>query len=124
MKIDKEKMIESMKIDNVIVLNILPKSDYKKLHIKGSESHPFADDPVAFTKEVEEKYGKKKSFILYGDHFGLLDSFLAAKALEDHGFQALNYPGGLREWYRAGLPVEGTDADPVPLPITLTAAAQ
>jgi rhodanese-related sulfurtransferase len=113
MKIDKEKMIESMKMGQVVVLNILPKSDYKKLHIKGSESHPFADDPVSFIKEVEVNYGKKKSFILYGDHFGLLDSFLAAKALEDHGFQALNYPGGLREWYRAGLPVEGTEADAV-----------
>jgi rhodanese-related sulfurtransferase len=115
MKIDKEKMIECMKNDQTVVLNILPKSDYKKMHIKGSESHPFADDPVTFTKEVGEKYGKKKSFILYGERFGLLDSFLAAKALEDDGFQALNYPGGLREWYKAGLPVEGTDASVEPV---------
>ncbi len=118
MKIDKENVIESMKDEKTVVLNILPKSDYKKMHIKGSESHPFADDPVTFTKEVEDKYGKGKSFILYGDHFGLLDSFLAAKALEDRGHKALNYPGGMREWYRAGLPVEGTDAVPEPVVVS------
>jgi rhodanese-related sulfurtransferase len=69
-------------------------------------------DPAAFSKEVEEKYGKGKSFVVYGDRFGLLESYMAAKALEDRGLQALNYSGGLQEWYRAGLPVVGTDAVP------------
>ena len=122
MKIDKDKMVETMKAGEVIVINILPKSDYKKLHIAGSESHPYADDPESFTKEVEEKHGKKKSFIVYGDHFGLLDSYLAAEALESKGMQALNYSGGLREWHKAGLPVEGTEAvSPVPAPAVAAA---
>ncbi len=99
-----------MKNDQVVVVNILPKSDYKKLHIAGSESHPYSDDPESFTKEVEAKYGKKKTFIIYGDRFGLLDSYLAAEALESKGIEAWNYSGGLREWHKAGLPVEGTDA--------------
>lgn len=109
MKIDRDQVLESMKEGKVVVLNVLSKNDYKKLHIKGSENHPLTEDPAAFSKEVESKYGKGKSFILYGDHFGLLESFMATKALEEHGLKALNYAGGLQEWYRAGLPVGGTD---------------
>jgi rhodanese-related sulfurtransferase len=109
MKIDMDQLFESMKNDKVVVLNVLSKGDFKKLHIHGSESHPMTTDPLVFSKEVEEKYGKGKSFVVYGDRFGLLESYLAAKALEDHGLQALNYSGGLQEWHRAGLPVAGTE---------------
>ncbi len=110
MKIDKDDVVESMKSDKFIVLNVLSRSDYKKLHIKGSESQPMTEDPKDFSKEVLGKYGKGKSFILYGDHFGLLDSYFATKALEEHGMQALNYAGGVQEWHKAGLPVGGTDS--------------
>ncbi len=110
MKIDKEELVINMTKPHVVVLNVLSKGEFKKLHIKGSESHPLTEDLEEFSKDVESKYGKKKSFILYGDHFGLLDSFFASKALEDRGLQSMNYPGGMREWHRAGLPVEGTEA--------------
>ncbi len=110
MKIDKEELLVSLTKDQVVVLNILPKGEFKKLHIKGSESHPLTEDLEDFSKEVAGKYGKAKSFILYGERFGKLDSFFATKALEDHGLKALNYSGGLREWHKAGLPVEGTEA--------------
>ncbi len=109
MKIDKDDVLEKMKSDKVVVLNILSKSDFKKLHIKGSESHPMTEDPSVFSKEVEGKYGKGKSFIVYGERFGLLDSYFASKILEEQGLKAVNYAGGVQEWYKAGLPVEGTD---------------
>ena len=110
MKIDKDDVVESMKSDKVIVLNILSKSDFKKLHIKGSENQPLTEDHAEFSKEVLGKYGKGKSFIVYGDRFGLLDSYFATKALEDQGMKALNYSGGVQEWHKAGLPVGGTDS--------------
>jgi rhodanese-related sulfurtransferase len=109
MRVEKDQLLESMRNDNVVVLNVLSKSDFKKLHIKGSENHPLTEDSKAFSKEVEGKYGKGKSFIVYGDHFGLLESFWAAKALEDHGLKVMNYSGGVQEWHRAGLPVGGTE---------------
>ena len=109
MKIDKEDVFEKMKSDKVIVLNILSKSDFKKLHIKGSESHPMTEDPSVFSKEVEGKYGKTKSFIVYGERFGLLDSYFASQALEEQGLKSVNYVGGVQEWYKAGLPVGGTE---------------
>jgi rhodanese-related sulfurtransferase len=108
MKVDKEHVIEKLKDQKVVVLNVLSKADFKKLHIKGSENMPFTADPKAFSAEVLEKYGKGKSFITYCDHMGLLASFEATKALTDSGLDALNYAGGVQEWYRAGLPVEGT----------------
>ena len=33
----------------------------------------------------------------------------AAKALQESGFEAEDYPGGIEEWYAAGLPVDGTE---------------
>lgn len=110
MKINMIELFEKMKSDQVVVLNVLSKGDFKKLHIDGSQSHPMTGDPAVFSKEVEEKYGKAKSFVAYGDRFGLLESYLAVNALEDHGLKALNYSGGLQEWHKAGLPVGGTEA--------------
>lgn len=114
MKINMIELFEKMKTDQVVVLNVLSKSDFKKLHIDGSQSHPMTGDPAVFSKEVEEKYGKGKSFVAYGDRFGLLESYLAVNALEDHGLKALNYSGGLQEWHKAGLPVGGTEAGAEP----------
>jgi rhodanese-related sulfurtransferase len=109
MKISKEQVLESMRKNQSVVLNVLSKSDYRKLHIKGSENHPLMEDVDLFSREVEGRFGKKRPFIVYGDHFGLLESYFAVKALEDRGMKAFNYAGGLREWQGAGLPVEGTE---------------
>ena len=114
MKIDRDQVLENMRDGKVIVLNVLSRSDFKKLHIKGSESHPLIEDPKEFSKDVEGKFGKGKSFIVYGDRFGLLESFMAAKAMEEHGMKVLNYAGGVQEWYRAGLPVGGTETEAKP----------
>jgi rhodanese-related sulfurtransferase len=113
MKVDKEQVMKKISDESVVVLNVLSKADFNKMHIKGSENHPFKADPRAFSGEVVEKYGKGKSFILYCDRMGLLESYEATKALTDSGLKALNYSGGMQEWYRAGLPVEGTLVEPV-----------
>lgn len=112
MRVNKEQVLDQMGDAKVVLLNVLSKGDYKKLHIKPSESHPFAGDPEAFFKEIHGKYGKEKSFILYCDHFGLLESYEATQALTERGLKAVNYSGGLREWQKAGLPLDGTDVHP------------
>ena len=116
MKISKEQVLQKMNASQVVVLNVLNKDQFNCLRIKGSESHPMTSDPGAFSKSVEEKYGKGKSFILYGDHFGLLESYFATQALLAHGLKAENYAGGVQEWFRAGLPVEGTQTIQVQTP--------
>ena len=115
MKIYKDQVFEGMQKDGTVVLNILPESEFRKLHIKGSESLPWGKDPDAFFKEVVQKYGRTKNFIVYGERFGLLDSFMAARVLEEGDLKVRNYAGGLQEWYRSGLPVDGTLAHPEPV---------
>ena len=112
MRVYSEQVLDCMRTDGTVILNILPKSDFQKLHIKGSKSLPLGKDPDAFYEELVEKYGQKKMFIVYGLRFGLLDSYIAARVLEDRGLKVLNYTGGLEEWHRLGLPVGGTQILP------------
>ena len=110
MALDKDEVFKRMRDREVVVLNILPKGDFRKLHIKGSESLPLTEDVDGFCREAAEKFGKDKRFIVYGERLNLLDSYLATRALIDHGLKAENYPGGLLDWHRAGMPVDGTEA--------------
>jgi rhodanese-related sulfurtransferase len=114
MRIYADQVLKSMNADETVVLNVLPESEFRKLHIKGSENLPLGQDPEAFYNKVVEKYGKKKKFILYGDRFGLLDSYFAVVALEERNLTALNYSGGVQEWFRMGMPVDGTQTHPKP----------
>ncbi len=114
MRIYIDQVFESMKREETVILNVLPQSEFRKLHITGSENLPLGKDPEAFCQEVVEKYGRKKNFIVYGERFGLLDSYMAARALEEKELQVLNYSGGIEEWFRSGLPVDGTQIHPEP----------
>ncbi|HJT25218.1 MAG TPA: rhodanese-like domain-containing protein [bacterium] len=111
MKIDKEQVFEKMRSGEAVVLNVLSRAKFNRLHIKGSENLPLGEDAEAFCLEAKERFGKEKLFILYCDHFGLLESYQAVQALEGKGFKARNYSGGLQEWFRAGLPVEGSQLE-------------
>lgn len=108
MRIYIDQVFEDMRRDETVVLNVLPPAEFRKLHIKGSENLPLGKDPDAFGKEVMEKYGRERKFIVYGERFGLLDSYIAARQLEDRDLKVLNYSGGIEEWFRSGLPVDGT----------------
>jgi rhodanese-related sulfurtransferase len=108
MVVKKEQVFEKLMDDQFIVLNVLSKADFQKLRIKGSHNLPLTPDHKAFAIEVQKTYGKDKSFITYGDHFGLLDSYEAARAMDEHGLQVENYAGGVQDWYKAGFPSEGT----------------
>lgn len=114
MKIEKAQVFEKLTKGEAVILNVLSKAQFKRLHIRGSENLPLGEDEEAFCREAKERFGKEKTFIVYCDHFGLLDSFMAAQALETRGMTAFNYSGGLQEWFRSGLPVEGTQISPEP----------
>jgi rhodanese-related sulfurtransferase len=116
MVLKKEEVLAKMNDANVVVLNVLPKSAFQKLHIKGSQNMPLTEDHKGFAVEVQKSYGKDKYFITCGDHFGLLESYEAASALAEHGLTAENYSGGVQDWFKAGYPSEGSE-------VVLTAAA-
>ena len=110
MPLTKEEVFQKMREEGVVVLNVLPEADFQKLHIQGSQSLPLTLDYGAFLQEVERKHGKQRLFITYGDHLSRMDGASAAQAMRVHGFTAENYPGGIQEWFDAGLPTEGTEA--------------
>src|SRR5580658_3437940 len=110
MPLTKEEVVQKMQEEGVVVLNVLPEADFQKLHIQGSQSLPLTLDYGAFIQEIERKHGKQRLFITYGDHLSRMDGASAAHAMRIHGFTVENYPGGIQEWFEAGLPTEGTQA--------------
>ena len=115
MALTRDEVSQKISRAGFVVLNILPVENFRKLHISGSASFPMKKDMAEFCREAAEKFGKDKRFILYGEKLGMLDSYLATSALSAEGFHAENYPGGLLDWYRSGMPVEGSEADPHPV---------
>ena len=111
MAITKEEILEKMKEKDVVVLDVLPKTDYDLLRIKGSLSLPIVHTrPEEFVREVEGKYGRDKFFITYCSGFPCRHFQEAADALVKAGMKAEGYAGGIQEWAESGLPVEGAQA--------------
>ncbi len=111
MAITKEEILEKMKEKNTVVLNVLPKTDYDLLRIKGSQCLPLVGTrPEKFVQEAGEKYGRDKFFITYCSGFPCRHFMEAAAALTQAGFKAEGYAGGIQEWAESGFPMEGLQA--------------
>ncbi len=110
MSMSKEAVKDKMKDKNTVVLNVLPETDFVKLHIQGSENLPLGLSTSDFVQAVEKKYGKDKFFITYCAGLTCNAGPNAAKALQEKGFKANDYAGGTQEWSEAGFPTEGTEA--------------
>jgi rhodanese-related sulfurtransferase len=110
MSMTKEAVRDKMNDKNTLVLNVLPETDFVKLHIKGSENLPMGLSTADFVQAVEKKYGKDKFIITYCAGLTCNAGTEAAKALQEKGFKANDYAGGTKEWSEAGFPTEGTEA--------------
>jgi rhodanese-related sulfurtransferase len=110
MSMTKEEVQIKLRDSNAVVLNVLPDSDYAKLHIKGSENLPLGLKTSNFIEEATKRFGKNKFLITYCAGMTCNAGPNAAKALKEKGFQADDYPGGMQEWSEAGFPTEGTEA--------------
>jgi rhodanese-related sulfurtransferase len=111
MAMKKEEVYQEMKEEEVIVLSVLPAAEYQKLRIRDSFNVPLGDDHQAFVRTVEDQYGRDKFFILYASDAQRSKSAIAAKILHENGFDAEDFPGGIKEWMESGYPVEGTMAE-------------
>ncbi len=109
MSMTKEVVRDTMKDQNLVVLNVLPAKEYLKLHIKGSQSLPLGPDEDDFIREAEKRYGKDRFLITYCADRTCHAGPNAATILLRNGFRANDYPGGMKEWADAGYPVEGTE---------------
>jgi rhodanese-related sulfurtransferase len=112
MEITKDEVLEKMKEKDVVVLNVLPRSNYELLRIKGSKSFPITGiRPEDFAQAVEAAFGRDNLFITYCSGFPCRHFHEAAEALAKLGLKAAGYAGGIEEWAESGLPVEGSQCE-------------
>ncbi len=117
MPLTKEQVVEKMKDPAVVLLNVLHEKDFEKLHIKDSQSLALGPNIRAFESAAQKKFGKQTFLITYGADKDSPLGLNAAKLLVGNGFQADNYPGGLKDWSQAGWPTNQSEpAVPHPVP--------
>jgi rhodanese-related sulfurtransferase len=110
MSMTKEAVQVKLADKNVVVLNVLPSDDFKKIHITGSLNIPMGLSSADFVQAVDKKFGKDPFFITYCAGLNCSVGSSAAKALREKGFKADDLPGGIQEWSQAGFPTEGTES--------------
>jgi rhodanese-related sulfurtransferase len=91
-----------------VLVDVLAPESYGKAHIAGAISIPLAD--------LERRAGeldKDATIVVYCYNYICRASTMAATTLNRLGFKDVrDYKGGVFEWKRAGLPLEGTDVKP------------
>lgn len=88
---------------SIVVINTLPEKEYRDCHIPGSINIPY--DQI---EDAVQDWNKNQEIVVYCAHEECDASVQAYHTLERLGFvNAREFPGGMREWLHAGLPVEG-----------------
>ena len=89
--------------NDVLVVNVLGKRFWEDARIKGSICAPLKE----LEKEAQ-KWDKNQKIVVYCACKQCDASAKAFNLLKKMGFKkVLAYEGGIREWYRTGLPCEG-----------------
>lgn len=93
------------------VINVLPEEQFREKHIPGSFNVPLEHD--SFQQRVGHLTENKASrVVVYCADADCQASVEAARELREAGFQnVVELEGGVEEWERAGLPLEGTAVD-------------
>lgn len=87
----------------LMVINVLPEEMYRDCHIQGSINVPH--DQI---QSAAQEWDKNTEIVVYCAHQECDASVNAYHTLRDMGFANVReFPGGMREWKQAGLPVEG-----------------
>ncbi len=91
------------------LFNVLPREEFRKVHIPESLNAPVTDPD--FVAMVEQTVGDKNHpVIVYCASISCDMSPKAARMLEEAGFQnVFDYEGGTQSWKEAGLAVEGEE---------------
>ncbi len=103
--VTKEDVLEHLKNGSAVVVDVLGKIEYDRVHIKGAVSIPL---DILEQGELEA-LGKSKNVITYCKSYTCGASKNAATILSGMGYNAMAYEGGIQEWKDSGLPTEGTE---------------
>lgn len=100
----KEEVLEHINNGTAVIVNVLGRPDYDKVHIKGSVSIPL---DLLEQGELDE-LGSQKNVVTYCKSYTCGASKNAAMILREKGYNAMAYEGGIEEWEQSGLPVDGS----------------
>lgn len=103
--VTKEEVYEHLKKGSAVVVDVLGKNEYDRIHIKGAVSIPL---DILEQGELEA-LGDSKNVITYCKSYTCGASKNAATVLSGMGYNAMAYEGGIREWADSGMPVEGSE---------------
>ncbi len=102
--VSKEELQAKIGDPGVLVFDVLSRSSYATMHIRGTESLPLEEIQAG----AWEKLDKGKEIIVYCADLACQTSKSAAEFLQAKGLNVKAYEGGIKEWSQSGLPVEGT----------------
>lgn len=106
--ISKDEVMSRLRRADAVVVNVLDRSAYDKIHIKGSISIPREELEKGRWKELD----RDKEVITYCASYDCGASRKAAEFLASKGFDVKAYEGGIREWAEEGLPTPGRISPP------------
>lgn len=87
----------------LIIINVLDKSEFDDCHIAGSINIPFAE----FENKVAS-FDKNNHYVLYCADYACMSSGYCAKLLRDQNCKYVwEYAGGMVDWYQKGYPTQG-----------------
>jgi rhodanese-related sulfurtransferase len=101
--ISRHELVGRIASGSVIVVNVLAKDAYERLHIKGSISIPRGE----LERGGWERLDKGRQVVVHCSSYSCGASRMAAEFLESKGFDAWAYEGGIKDWAEADLPTEG-----------------
>lgn len=103
--IGKEELSKLLHDENYVVIDVLSKDSYESEHIENSISIPLAD-----LEKGEVVFQKDKKIVTYCASYSCSASSRAAEFLRNKGYDARAYEGGIDEWKKSGMPLEGKNA--------------
>lgn len=101
--ITRDELASQMGSGHLIVVNVLAGGAYERIHIRGSISIPRMELEQGRWQELD----RSKKVVVHCSSYECDASRMAARFLEDKGFDVRAYEGGMKEWAEAGLPTEG-----------------
>ncbi|MBV8660932.1 MAG: rhodanese-like domain-containing protein [Candidatus Dependentiae bacterium] len=97
-----ESVVETKKPE-LVIINVLDKSEFDDCHIKGSINIPFDE----FESKIKS-LNKNNHYVLYCADYMCMSSGFCANLLRNAKFEHVwAYEGGMAEWYQKGYPYQG-----------------
>ena len=101
--VTKDDVLKHIKKGDAVIVNVLAKSAYDDVHIRGSISIPFDQIEGDGWKQLD----RRKKVITYCASSTCNASKKAAAILMGRGLNAAAYEGGIKEWVESRLPTDG-----------------